>query len=191
MIARQASPDAATRRWHAQAFILHAAVNARWDGDCSMDPELSPLRGAMVLAAGWKEFRRDLIRDLDAFGRTHPDVVGREDWSRVARAVWRRLHARLRAWSLKSFGFALSPRQVIKVYEHYQKTKRLTLENTTFEIRDTDEVDGTRKGWQSSGTERVGTLPEIMRDLPEGVGKDRVVAEVDAAIAEQKQVTSG
>ena len=175
----------------AQAFVLHAAVNARWDGDCSMDPELAPLRGALVLSAGWKEFRRDLIRDLDAFGRMHPDVIGREDWSRVVRAVWGRLHTRLRAWSLSRFGLPLSPRQVIKVYERFHKQrKRLTLANTAFDITDTDEVDGTRKGWQSSGTKRTGTLPELMRDLPEGPGKDRVVREVDAAIAEQERGTS-
>ena len=183
------SQNAFARTWQAKLLALQSAVEIRWQG--GGDPELAPLRGAMVLAAGWPEFRRDLIRDLQTLERTHPDVIGREDWSGVVHIVWRKLKTRLKGWSLQKFGRPLTPRQVISLYERYfERRRNPTLAETKWTIEESDAltgIDGTRRGWASSGTVREGTLTEIASDLQDGPMRTQTLRMLDEAVDAEKR----
>ena len=170
-------------------FAMQTLLTARWYSDD--DPELSPLKGAMVLSAGWQEFRADCIRDLQCLERTCPGLFGREDWTPVVRAVWRKLKRRLRAWTITACGRPRTPREVIRLFDlYYRRPEPVTLETTKWTLTDSDAltgVDGTRRGWKTSGVERTGTLPELLQDMQEGVPKDEAANQIDEEIERNKR----
>ena len=188
VIIPEMSMDAWARTAQAKLFALHALLEERWTHPDN--EELSPLRGALILSEGWSEFRRDIIRELDALNRMHPDLIGREDWSDVARSVWRRLRKRLFAWSVKQLGRPQTPRQVIALFEKfYHRKSPLAMATTKFTVEDTDAIsgiDGTQRGWQSSGLRREGTIAELAADAAPSVAKDELLNQIDESLEDEK-----
>ena len=174
-------------------FALQSMLNARWHHPD--DDTFAPLVGAKVLLAGFPEFRRDLIRDLDFINRTNPGLVGREDWQNVVHAIWKKLKFRLAAWSTYATGTPKTPLQVVALFEkHYRPKRKPMLTDEKWTITDSDVLtakDGLSGGWQTSGVRREGTLPELARDLAAGPAKDRFVRALDADIEAEKRGEDG
>lgn len=180
--------DMAMRTQQAKLFALHSLVQERWfypDNE-----ELSPLKAALIIKAGWYEFRRDIIRELDALNRMHPDLIGREDWSDVAKSVWRRLRKRLAVWSYSQTGQVLTPKRIIKLFEmFYSRKSPLSMATTKFVVEDTDAIsaiDGTQRGWQSSALRREGTIAELAADAAPSIAKDEMMNQIDESLEDEK-----
>ena len=170
-------------------FALQSCVNARWFHPD--DDAFAPLVGAKVIAAGFPEFRRDLIRDLEFINRTTPGLVGRENWHDVVHAVWKQLKLRLDAWSTYATGSKKTAREVIRLFDkHYKTPRKPTLATEQWTITDSDVLtaqDGTTTGWKSSGVQRTGTLQELARDLVDTPTKQRFIQDLEEGIEAEKR----